>query len=36
VCELHRIITHAGLWTHFLDFLIAHHEHQRADLEKII
>jgi len=31
-----RIITHAGLQTHFLDFLTAHHKHQRDDLEKII
>jgi len=36
VHELHRIITHGGLQTHFLDFLTAHHKHQRADLEKII
>jgi len=36
VHEFHRIITHAGLQTHFLDFLTAHHKHQRAELEKNI
>jgi len=35
VHELHRIITHAGLQTHFLG-LTAHQKHQRAELEKII